>query len=145
MSFHASESLRKYPPLPFLNRDCVEPYKIPDSDVVVDKGTAVVVSLFGLHYDPDHFPDPERYDPERFSEEQKAKRHPYVYLPFSDGPHICIGMRLGLLQTKVGLANILSKCCVQPTKNTTRHVTYNTRNVLLLPSKEIELQFVERC
>ncbi|XP_047097787.1 cytochrome P450 6k1-like [Schistocerca piceifrons] len=140
-----SETLRKYPPLPFLNRDCVEPYKIPDSDVVVDKGTAVVISLFGLHYDPEHFPDPERYDPERFSEEQKAERHPYVYLPFGDGPHICIGMRLGLLQTKVGLANILSKCCVRPTKNTIRHVTYNTRNVLLLPTKEIELQFVERC
>nr|AZP56675.1 CYP6K1b [Locusta migratoria migratoria] len=87
-----SETLRKYPPLPFLNRECTEPYTIPDSDVVVDKGTGIVISLFGLHYDPEHFPDPERFDPERFSEEEKANRHPYVYLPFGDGLHACIGM-----------------------------------------------------
>ncbi|XP_049855705.1 cytochrome P450 6k1-like [Schistocerca gregaria] len=139
-----SETLRKYPPLSFLNRDCVEPYRIPDSDVVVDRGTGILISLFGLHYDPEHFPDPERYDPERFSEEQKAKRSPYVYLPFGDGPHICIGKRLGLLQTKVGLVNILSKCSVRPTEKTTRHVTYNSRGVMLVPAKEIELKFVKR-
>ncbi|XP_049788189.1 cytochrome P450 6k1-like [Schistocerca cancellata] len=139
-----SETLRKYPPLPFLNRDCTEPYKIPDSDVVVDKGTGIVISLFGLHYDPEHFPDPERYDPERFSEEMKAKRHPYVYLPFGDGLHSCIGMRLGLLQTKVGLVNILSKCSVRLTEKTARHITYNTRSILLLPTEGIELRFVKR-
>ncbi|XP_046989030.1 cytochrome P450 6k1-like [Schistocerca americana] len=139
-----SETLRKYPPLSFLNRDCVKPYRIPDSDVVVDRGTGILISLFGLHYDPEHFPDPERYDPERFSEEQKAERNPYVYLPFGDGPHICIGKRLGLLQTKVGLVNILSKCSVRPTEKTTRHVTYNSRGVMLAPTKEIELKFVKR-
>nr|AZP56674.1 CYP6K1a [Locusta migratoria migratoria] len=139
-----SESLRKYPPLPFLNRECTEPYTIPDSDVVVDKGTGIVISLFGLHYDPEHFPDPERFDPERFSEEEKANRHPYVYLPFGDGPHICIGMRLGLLQTKVGLVNLLSKCSVQPTEKTFRNVTYNARNILLLPAQVVELRFVKR-
>ncbi|XP_049771831.1 cytochrome P450 6k1-like [Schistocerca cancellata] len=132
------------PPLSLLNRDCVEPYKMPDSDVVVDRATAILASLFGLHYDAEHFPDPERYGPERFSEEQKAKRNPYVYLPFGDGPHICIVKRLGLLQTKVGLVNILSMCSVRPAEKTTRHVTYNSRGVMLVPTKEIELKFDKR-
>ncbi|XP_049762222.1 cytochrome P450 6k1-like [Schistocerca cancellata] len=104
----AEESLRKYPPAPVLNRECNQDYKIPDSDVVLEKGTPIVLSVLGLHHDPTHFPDPDRFDPERFSEESKAKCHPYVYLPFGEGPRICIGMRMGLLQTNVGLVNILS-------------------------------------
>ncbi|XP_047118722.1 cytochrome P450 6k1-like [Schistocerca piceifrons] len=139
-----AETLRKYPPLPILNRDCMEDYKIPDSDVVIEKGTGIIISLLGLHYDPEVFPDPERFDPERFSEEEKAKRHPYVYLPFGDGPRICIGMRLGQLQSKVGLASVLSRFSVRPTAATPRRLAFNGRGVLLLPTTGIQLRFEKR-
>jgi cytochrome P450 family 6 len=59
----------------------------------VEKGILTIVPTLGLHHDPKYYPDPERFDPERFSEEEKAKRHPYVYLPFGEGPRICIGKR----------------------------------------------------
>jgi hypothetical protein len=66
-------------------------YKIPDTDVVLEKGILTVIPVLALHHDPKYYPDPERFDPERFSEEEKAKRHQYVYLPFGEGPRICIG------------------------------------------------------
>jgi cytochrome P450 family 6 len=74
-----------------LNRDCTKSYKIPGTDIILEKGLPTVISVLGLHHDPKYYPDPERFDPERFSEEEKAKRHPYVYLPFGEGPRICIG------------------------------------------------------
>jgi cytochrome P450 family 6 len=86
-----SETLRKYPPVPVLNRECTRSYKIPGTDVFLEKGIQTVIPVLGLHHDPKYYPDPERFNPERFSEEEKAKRHHYVYLPFGEGPRICIG------------------------------------------------------
>lgn len=85
------ETMRKHPSVPFLNRICVEDYKIPDSDFCVKKGTGVMISVTGLHRDPDIFPNPEKFDPQRFTKENVAARTPYVYFPFGEGPRVCIG------------------------------------------------------
>ena len=49
------------------------------------------IALNGLHKDSKYFADPLKYDPDRFSEERKHEIHPMTYLPFGDGPRICIG------------------------------------------------------
>jgi len=95
-SLFSTETLRKYPPLTFLSRDCNKDYKIPKTDLVVEKGVQVVVPVLGLHKDPEYFPDPETFDPERFSEEAKNRRPKYVYLPFGVGPRVCIGAYVSL-------------------------------------------------
>lgn len=86
-----SETLRKYPPLAFLDRVCVTDYKIPNTDLVLEKGTPVYISMLGMHNDPQYFPEPDKYDPDRFSEENKQKRSHFTYFPFGEGPHNCIG------------------------------------------------------
>ncbi|XP_025831659.1 probable cytochrome P450 6a14 [Agrilus planipennis] len=102
-----NETLRKYPPLPTTTRVCTKDYKIPDSDVVIQKGTLVLVPIYAIQHDPEYYPDPEKFDPERFSEENKNKRPPLTFLPFGEGPRICIGLRMGVLQIKVGLTALL--------------------------------------
>ncbi|PNF29065.1 Cytochrome P450 6k1 [Cryptotermes secundus] len=86
-----SETLRKYPPLPLLDRICLQDYKVPERNLIIEKNTPVYIALLGLHRDPEYYPDPELYDPERFTEENKRLQKPYTYLPFGDGPHNCIG------------------------------------------------------
>ncbi|XP_011689077.1 PREDICTED: cytochrome P450 6k1-like [Wasmannia auropunctata] len=113
-----SETLRMYPPLPFLDRKTMDTYKMPNSDLVLEKGTPIYVSLLGLHYDPEYYPNPNKFDPERFTEENKRNRPSCIYLPFGDGPRVCIGNRMGLLQTKLGIVTILSKYEVAPCKKT---------------------------
>ncbi|RZC37404.1 p450 domain containing protein, partial [Asbolus verrucosus] len=101
------ESLRKYPPAPLTNRKCVKDYKVPGEDLIIEKGTTVIIPILAIHRDEEYYPDPEKFDPERFSEENKKSRHHYAHIPFGEGPRICIGMRFGLMQAKVGLTSVL--------------------------------------
>ncbi|EFN89993.1 probable cytochrome P450 6a13 [Harpegnathos saltator] len=101
------ETLRKYPPAPLLSRKCEYKYQIPNSKVELPAGMRVVIPIYGLHHDPNYYPDPATFDPERFTEENKRTRHPYTYLPFGEGPRNCIGMRFALLQIKMGMISFL--------------------------------------
>lgn len=85
------ETLRKYPPLPYVNRKCVENYTVPDTTIEIENGTLLFLSILGLHRDPDYFPDPEKFDPERFSSENRDRILPFTYMPFGEGPRVCIG------------------------------------------------------
>jgi cytochrome P450 family 6 len=86
-----SETLRKYPVLPFLDRRNNTDYPIAGSDVVLEKGTPIFISLWALHFDSKFYPDPEKFDPTRFTEENVKSRPQFTYLPFGEGPRNCIG------------------------------------------------------
>nr|CAD7255715.1 unnamed protein product [Timema shepardi] len=98
------ETLRKYPPKPNLDRQCTKTFTFPGTNHMIEKGTRLTIPAYALHHDPKYFPDPEQFNPDRFTEEAKRTRHHYSYLPFGEGPRICIGMRFGLMQTKVDIA-----------------------------------------
>lgn len=116
------ETLRKYPPLSFLNRECTKDYTFPNSDITLRKGDAVVISAYGMHRDADIYPDPETFDPDRFAEDS-AKVNPFTYLPFGEGPRICIGYRFGLMQAKFTVATML------------KHFRFTFNNKTKLPFK----------
>ncbi|KAK9696322.1 Cytochrome P450 [Popillia japonica] len=107
MSQVFDEALRKYPIVATLERIATKDYKVPDSDLTLKKGTKVLISLQGIHHDPEYFPNPEKFDPDRFSPENREKLHPCAYMPFGEGPRICIGLRFGIMQAKIGMAIML--------------------------------------
>ncbi|XP_058816025.1 uncharacterized protein LOC131679332 [Topomyia yanbarensis] len=102
-----NESLRKYPPGANLIRSVTKDYQVPNSDMIFKKGMAVMIPVYAIHHDEEYYPDPERYDPERFSAEGNAERKPFTFIPFGEGPRICIAARFGMLEAKVGLATLL--------------------------------------
>lgn len=108
------ETLRKYPGLPILNRECTQDYRVPDSDVLIRKGTQVIIPLLAISMDEKYFPEPELYSPERFDEETR-NYEPDAYYPFGAGPRNCIGLRQGVLVSKIGIVMLLSKYNFRPT------------------------------
>ncbi|XP_076072095.1 cytochrome P450 3A11-like [Mytilus galloprovincialis] len=91
----------------------VNGYKIP-------KNAEIMIPIHAIHRDPEFWEEPDKFDPERFTPENKAKRHPYSYLPFGHGPRSCIGMRLAQVEAKYALVYILQhyrfKTCAETEK-----------------------------
>lgn len=85
------EGMRIFPSSGFLWRQCVRKYTIPGTNITIDPGVRITIPLVALHNDPQYFDNPTEFRPERFSPEEVAKRHKFVYLPFGDGPRSCIG------------------------------------------------------
>ncbi|KAF7281449.1 hypothetical protein GWI33_004774 [Rhynchophorus ferrugineus] len=102
-----NESLRKYPPVAILPRVCSKNYEVPGTKVTIEKGTKVQVPVWGIHMDPEYYPEPEKFNPEHFTPENKANRPEMAFLPFGEGPRMCIGLRFGVMQTKIGLISLL--------------------------------------
>jgi len=100
-----SESMRKYPPGTSLLRVATKNYSFEGH--VIEEGTTLMVPVYSIHHDPEFYPEPEIYRPERFEPEEVAKRPALSYMPFGEGPRICIGLRFGLMQARIGLAMLL--------------------------------------
>ncbi|KAF0294711.1 putative cytochrome P450 6a13 [Amphibalanus amphitrite] len=129
-----SETLRLYPPAARIERLSSKEYTLPGTNVTIPKGTVVQMPIFTLHRDPDHYPDPMRFDPDRFLPEEKEKRHPCAYIPFGSGPRNCIAMRFALFEAKVALAAMLRETRLEPGPNTPKPpMPLDKRAFLLTP------------
>jgi cytochrome P450 family 9 len=82
------ETMRKYPAAPILDRVCTKEYELKYDDKVLkfEKGDSFYVPVYNFHHDPKYFPNPEKFDPERFSDENKDKINKDAYAPFGIGP-----------------------------------------------------------
>lgn len=105
-------------------------YKVPDSDIIFPKGMRVLIPIEAIQNDPEYFPEPEKFIPERFNEEEIAKRPPFAYLPFGEGPRNCIGNRFGKIQAKIGIITLV------------RHFKFSTSELTQIPLRYAKKSFL---
>lgn len=135
------ETLRKYAPLPVLNRKCESDYKVSDSDFVIRKGTQVLIPIFGLQRDPEIYKDPLEFLPERFVNNPSGSDvEGLYYLPFGEGARVCIGHRMGKQNTTFQLALLLSKYNFELTTPNQKEIEFNPNQLFLQPIGNINLK-----
>ncbi|XP_055595395.1 probable cytochrome P450 6a13 [Uranotaenia lowii] len=137
-----NETLRLYPPVPILERKAFQDYQIPETNIVVPRKMMVNIPIFAIQRDEQYYSNPTEFDPDRFNPEQVAQRHPMSFLPFGDGPRICIGLRFGMMQTRMGLATILSRFSLKPCSKTPIPMVFTSRTPMLQSKEGIWLKVV---
>ncbi|XP_062531082.1 cytochrome P450 4C1 [Bombyx mori] len=103
------ESLRLFPPVPFIIRKVLEDTRLPSGNVL-PAGSGIMVSIWGIHRDPKYWgPEAEHFDPDRFLPERFNLEHPCCYMPFSSGPRNCLGYQYAMISIKTSLSAILRR------------------------------------
>ena len=98
------ESMRLYPPAWCFEREALEDDEV--GGYAIPGGTTIAVCPYVLHRNPSYWEDAETFDPDRFLPERGAARSRFAYLPFGDGPRICIGKGFAMMEAKIVLAMI---------------------------------------
>lgn len=108
MTLVMKESLRMCAPVPSVPRKTVRDCEY--KGYFIPKGSLVSVTPYFTHYMREYWRDPFVFDPERFADDRREdKVHPYAYVPFGGGAHMCIGLHFADLQVKGVLHQILRK------------------------------------
>ncbi len=68
--------------------------------VAIPQGAAVAVNLGAANRDPARWPDPDRFD---------ILRAPKPHIAFALGPHVCLGMHLARMETRVLLETLFER------------------------------------
>ncbi|KAK9135846.1 hypothetical protein Syun_015176 [Stephania yunnanensis] len=100
------ETLRLYPPVPFLvphesSRECtVGKYDVPS-------GTILVANAWAIHRDPKVWPEPDKFMPERFMQSTQSESREFKFIPFGIGRRGCPGGGLATRVMALTLASLL--------------------------------------
>ncbi|XP_017064971.1 probable cytochrome P450 311a1 [Drosophila eugracilis] len=70
-------------------------------------GVTLWINMYGLAHDKLYYPDPYTFKPERWLEGEDTAPPTFSYIPFSGGPHVCIGRRYSLLLMKLLTARLV--------------------------------------
>lgn len=99
------EALRMYPPAAFLSRTAMAPDTLCGREV--RPGDTVILPIYALHRHRLLWEDPDAFRPDRFADPKAIPR--FQYLPFGDGPRICIGASFALQEAVIVLATLLAR------------------------------------
>ena len=99
------EALRLYPPAGMISRTAQKPDTLGGREI--RPGDTVIIPIYALGRHEQLWDDPDAFKPERFEDRKSIDR--YAYLPFGDGPRICIGASFALQEAVIILATLLSR------------------------------------
>uniref|UniRef100_A0ACB8EM06 Uncharacterized protein n=1 Tax=Sphaerodactylus townsendi TaxID=933632 RepID=A0ACB8EM06_9SAUR len=134
------ETLRMYPVIPG-NARVISDRDIQVGDYLIPKKTLISLCQYATSRDEKYFSNPNTFQPERWLHKEDS-HHPYASIPFGFGKRSCVGRRIAELEVYLALARILMRFEVKPAQE--GHTVKPMTRTLLVPEKEISLQFLSR-
>jgi cytochrome P450 len=104
------EALRIKPPVPSMPRRAIRDFSF--NGYAIPAGTMVGVNPLFTHHMPEIWPNPDRFDPLRFTEEAQRARHRFAWVPFGGGAHMCLGLHFAYMQAKCFARHFLQNLSV---------------------------------
>jgi cytochrome P450 len=92
------EAMRMRPPVPSLPRRATRDFSFMGH--AIPAGTRVGINPLYTHHMAEIWPEPQRFDPLRFTDEAQRARHRFAWVPFGGGAHMCIGLHFAYMQAK---------------------------------------------
>lgn len=99
------ETLRLYPPVPFLPREPICPVTMREKPI--KPGDMLVVSPWLIQRNEHHWPCAHAFDPDRFETEAGQDMLKKAWIPFGKGPRLCIGAGFAQQEAMVVLATLV--------------------------------------
>uniref|UniRef100_A0A1B0CWG5 Cytochrome n=1 Tax=Lutzomyia longipalpis TaxID=7200 RepID=A0A1B0CWG5_LUTLO len=129
-----NETMRLNPPILFFMKQCNESLEVPfnnGEDVkTFPKGVTAIMSMY-----------PSDFYPERFDDGAiKDYKDKGVFVPFGDGPRICIGMRFAIAQIKAATAEVVRNFNLTLSPGMSRDLKL-TKSFFGVPENEISVDF----
>uniref|UniRef100_A0A8C7J2T3 Steroid 21-hydroxylase n=1 Tax=Oncorhynchus kisutch TaxID=8019 RepID=A0A8C7J2T3_ONCKI len=78
------------------------------------KGSRVLVNMWAIHHDPEHWDQPEDFRPERFLDDNGQRFTPSCFMPFGAGPRVCVGESLARLELFLFVSGLLQRFSFSP-------------------------------
>ncbi|WP_353473246.1 cytochrome P450 [Salipiger sp. H15] len=97
------ETLRLYPPAGIVSRTALRPDELCGREIRA--GDTVMIPIYALHRSHRLWDAPDAFRPDRFVERPQR----YSYIPFGDGPRICIGAAFAMQEALIVLATLLRR------------------------------------
>ncbi|XP_010320842.1 cytochrome P450 CYP749A22 [Solanum lycopersicum] len=110
MNMILDESLRLYPPVPFIKRKVDN--KVELGKLTLPGEMHFYISPLALHHDRKIWgEDVHVFRPDRFAEGvvKATNNNPVAYLPFGYGPRTCLGLNFAMTEAKIALSMILQR------------------------------------
>jgi cytochrome P450 family 6/cytochrome P450 family 28 len=142
-----NESLRLHSPLLYLPKKCNEAVEVDMLDgkkYSFNEGDVIYFPVVSVHLDEEYYDDPLSFIPERFDEDKggvKFYKDKGVFLPFGDGPRICVGMRFAIAQSKMALATLVRNFEITVNKKTGDTFEIHPMAILLMNIQPYWLNF----
>ena len=92
------EALRLKPPVPSMPRRSIKDFTF--KGYAIPAGSMVGINPLFTHHMPDIWPEPEKFDPMRFTDEAQRNRHRFAWVPYGGGAHMCLGLHFAYMQAK---------------------------------------------